>query len=51
MVFFSLNGTPGGCFNFWQELIWFFITCRFFILYQKSWKTLFRNITSSVRIR
>ena len=51
MVFFSLNGTPGGCFNFWQELIWFFITCRFFILYQKSWKTLFRNITLSVRIR
>lgn len=51
MVFFSLNGTPGGCFNFWQELIQFFITCRFFILYQNSWKTLFRDITSSVRIR
>lgn len=51
MVFFSLNGTPGGCFNFWQELIQFFITCRSFILYQNSWKTLLRDITSSVRIR
>lgn len=51
MVFFSLNGTPGGYFHFWQELIQFFITCRSFILYQNSWKTLLRGITSSVRIR
>lgn len=48
MVFFSLNGTSGGCFNFWQELMWFSQLADFSSCIRKAGEDLIRNITSSV---